>query len=79
MLVNHRAKDIVYSSLFTCVHGNYLKPSISAAGLDADNLQEGDRSTMEFGSQGGSKSKAWRDIGGAGQALGSIMDSLTVE
>lgn len=74
MLVAHSAKDIVYSSLFTGVHGNYLKPSITNAGLDPDNLDQGDKNTMKFGSEGGSKSKAWKDIWGAGQGLGSIAD-----
>lgn len=72
MLVEHCAADIVYSSLFTGVHGNYLKPSIANAGLDPDNLPEGDKSRMKFGSGGSSKSRAWRDIWGAGQGLGSI-------
>jgi len=72
MLVENNAVDIIYSSLFTGVHGNYLKPSISKAGLDPDDLPDGDKSTMKFGSEGGSKSKAWRDIWGAGQGLGSI-------
>jgi nitronate monooxygenase len=78
MLVEHSAKDIVYSSLFTGVHGNYLKPSITNAGLDPDNLQQGDKNKMKFGSQGGSKSKAWKDIWGAGQGLGSIADITDV-
>jgi nitronate monooxygenase len=78
MLVEYSAKDIVYSSLFTGVHGNYLKPSISNAGLDPDNLEEGDKNKMKFGSSGGSKTKAWKDIWGAGQGLGSITDIVTV-
>ena len=78
MLVEHSAKDIVYSSLFTGVHGNYLKPSITNAGLDPDNLQQGDKKKMKFGSEGGSKSKAWKDIWGAGQGLGSIADITDV-
>jgi nitronate monooxygenase len=78
MLVESSAKDIVYSSLFTGVHGNYLKPSISKAGLDPDNLAEGDKNNMKFGSEGGSKSKAWKDIWGAGQGLGSIADITDV-
>jgi nitronate monooxygenase len=78
MLVEHSAKDIVYSSLFTGVHGNYLKPSITNAGLDPDNLQQGDKNKMKFGSEGGSKSKAWKDIWGAGQGLGSIADITDV-
>src|SRR3546814_5277184 len=67
MLVETAASDIVYSPLFTGVHGNYLKPSIAKAGLDPDNLPVADKTTMNFGSGGGAKSKAWRDIWGAGQ------------
>lgn len=78
MLVKHSAKDIVYSSLFTGINGNYLKPSISNAGLDPENLAEGDKNQMKFGSSGGSKSKAWKDIWGAGQGLGSIADITDV-
>lgn len=74
MLVDTVANDIVYSSLFTGVHGNYLKPSIAKAGLDPENLPEADKTTMSFGSGGSSKSKAWRDIWGAGQGVGSIHD-----
>ena len=66
-----RAADIVYSSLFTGVHGNYLKASIVASGLDPDNLPEGDLKTMDFGG-GGSAKKAWRDIWGSGQGIGAI-------
>jgi nitronate monooxygenase len=72
MIVDSRASDIVYSSLFTGVHGNYLRPSIVAAGLDPDALPEGDVSQMNFGSGGASKSKAWRDIWGCGQGVGSV-------
>ncbi|MFC7050456.1 NAD(P)H-dependent flavin oxidoreductase [Emcibacter nanhaiensis] len=72
MLIDHAASDIVYSSLFTGVHGNYLKPSISRAGLDPENLPEADKSKMNFGS---AETKAWRDIWGAGQGLGSIKDA----
>ncbi|HEX6959606.1 MAG TPA: nitronate monooxygenase family protein [Ferrovibrio sp.] len=78
MLVDTAASDIVYSSLFTGVHGNYLKPSIAKAGLDPDNLPEADKSKMSFGSGGSSKSKAWRDIWGAGQGVGSIDDIPSV-
>jgi len=67
-----RAEDIVYSSLFTGVHGNYLRRSIEAAGLDPDNLPEGDLKTMDFGSGEGSKAKAWRDIWGSGQGIGAV-------
>src|SRR5919112_1603891 len=66
-----RAADIVYSSLFTGVHGNYLRASIVAAGLDPDNLPEGDLKTMDFGG-GSSAKKAWRDIWGSGQGIGAI-------
>ena len=71
-IVEGRAADIVYSSLFTGVHGNYLKKSIVAAGLDPANLAEGDLSTMNFASGEGSKAKAWRDIWGSGQGIGAI-------
>ena len=69
-ITDGRASDIVYSSLFTGVHGNYLRQSIVSAGLDPDNLPEGDLKTMDFGSAGGSK--AWRDIWGSGQGIGAI-------
>ena len=72
MIVESSADDIVYSSLFTGVHGNYLRGSIEAAGLDPANLPEGDPSTMNFGSGGTSDAKAWKDIWGAGQGLGVI-------
>jgi nitronate monooxygenase len=72
MLVASAADDIVYSSLFTGVNGNYLKPSIAAAGLDPDNLPEADKSKMNFGSGGNTASKAWKDIWGCGQGIGGI-------
>ena len=78
MLVDCAAKDIVYSSLFTGVSGNYLKPSISRAGLDPDNLPEADKSTMNFEELSEGK-KAWKDIWGAGQGLGSIDSVLSTE
>ncbi|MBN8938871.1 MAG: nitronate monooxygenase [Rhizobiales bacterium] len=71
-IVDGKASDIVYSSLFTGVHGNYLKASIVNAGLDPDNLPDGDPSKMSFGSGGSSKSKAWRDIWGSGQGIGAV-------
>ncbi len=71
------AADIVYSSLFTGVHGNYLKSSIVRSGLDPDNLPSADKSTMDFGSGGNSAAKAWRDIWGAGQGVGNIDDVPT--
>ena len=78
MLENSAANDIVYSSLFTGVHGNYLKPSIVNAGMDPENLPEADKSTMNFGSGGNTKSKAWKDIWGCGQGIGRIEDSPPV-
>jgi len=74
-IVDSAAADIVYTNLFTGVHGNYLKKSIIAAGLDPDNLPQADKSAMNFGSGGGSKAKAWRDIWGAGQGVG-LMDDV---
>ena len=71
-LVDYAAGDIVYTNLFTGVHGNYLRPSIEAAGLDPDNLPESDPSKMNFGSGGSSKAKAWRDIWGCGQGINAI-------
>ena len=79
MLIDTAAKDIVYSSLFTGIHGNYLKPSVAAAGLDPDNLPTADKSTMNFGSAGNPAAKAWRDIWGAGQGVGSITDAPSVD
>ena len=68
-IVDSNSDDIVYSNLFTGVHGNYLAPSIRAAGLDPDNLPVSDPSKMNFG---GDKSKAWKDIWGCGQGIGAI-------
>ncbi|WP_316013225.1 nitronate monooxygenase family protein [Roseobacter sp. HKCCA0434] len=70
-IVDGRAADIVYSNLFTGVHGNYLRASIEAAGMDPDDLPEGDVSTMSFGSDR-EKPKAWKDIWGAGQGIGAV-------
>ncbi len=69
-VVDGNSDDIVYSNLFTGVHGNYLAPSIRAAGLDPDNLPESDPSKMNFG--GGAAAKAWKDIWGCGQGIGAI-------
>lgn len=71
-IVNAHASDIVYTNLFTGVHGNYLKPSILAAGLDPDHLPESDASKMNFGSGGNTAAKAWKDIWGSGQGIGAI-------
>ena len=75
MIVNSSAEDIVYTNLFTGVHGNYLKGSIVAAGLDPDRLPEGDKTKMDFGT-GSAKAKAWRDIWGAGQGVGQVEETL---
>ena len=69
-IVDGTSDDIVYSNLFTGVHGNYLAPSIRAAGLDPENLPESDPSKMNFG--GGAAAKAWKDIWGCGQGIGAI-------
>jgi nitronate monooxygenase len=79
MLEESAASDIVYSSLFTGVLGNYLKPSITNAGLDPDNLPDAEKSSMNFGSGGNTDSKAWKDIWGSGQGIGLIEDSPPVE
>jgi nitronate monooxygenase len=71
-IVDGSAADIVYSNLFTGVHGNYLRGSIEANGMDPDNLPEGDLKTMNFGSGGNSKAKAWKDIWGSGQGIGAV-------
>ncbi len=71
-VVKGKAEDIVYSSLFTGVSGNYLRESIENAGLDPDNLPESDPSAMNFGSGGNTDAKAWKDIWGCGQGIGSI-------
>jgi nitronate monooxygenase len=71
-IVAGRASDIVYSNLFTGVHGNYLRQSIEAAGMDPDHLPEGDLSTMNFGGNTGAKAKAWKDIWGSGQGIGVV-------
>jgi nitronate monooxygenase len=71
-IVSNGAEDIVYSNLFTGVHGNYLRPSIVAAGMDPDNLPQADPSKMNFASGGEGAKKAWRDIWGCGQGIGAI-------
>jgi nitronate monooxygenase len=69
-IVASGAEDIVYTNLFTGVHGNYLRPSIVAAGLDPDNLPQSDASAMNF--HEGAKAKAWKDIWGSGQGIGAV-------
>ena len=71
-VVEGGAADIVYTDLFTGVHGNYLRSSISNAGLDPDNLTGIDPTAMKFGSDGSAKTKAWRDIWGSGQGIGAV-------
>lgn len=80
-IVEGRASDIVYSNLFTGVHGNYLRGSIERAGLDPDHLPEGDYKTMNFGQNSNgepAKAKAWRDIWGSGQGIGAVQKVETV-
>ncbi len=77
-VVAGNADDIVYSNLFTGVHGNYLRPSIVAAGLDPDNLPVSDPSAMNFGSGGNTDAKAWKDIWGSGQGIGAVKAVDTV-
>jgi len=77
MLVNSTAKDIVYSSLFTGVHGSYLRGSIERAGLDPDKLMSADGSAMDFSKSEQADAKAWKDIWGAGQGVGNIHEIMT--
>ena len=72
-IVEGSSDDIVYSNLFTGVHGNYLAPSIRNAGLDPENLPVSDPSKMDFGGEGGAK-KAWKDIWGAGQGIAAVQE-----
>ena len=78
-VVASNARDIVYTNLFTGVHGNYLRSSIEAAGLDPDKLATSDPSALNFGSGGitdAKDAKAWRDIWGCGQGIGAIREVL---
>ena len=72
MIVENSAEEIVYTNLFTGVHGNYLRPSIVRAGLEPDDLPQSDPSKMNFGSGGNTEAKAWRDIWGCGQGIGAV-------
>ncbi len=76
-IVDYKADDIMYTNLFTGVHGNYLIPSIEAAGLDPKDLPESDPSKMDFGSGGNTDKKAWKDIWGCGQGIGAITKRMT--
>ncbi|MBD9649237.1 nitronate monooxygenase [Ensifer sp. ENS09] len=77
MIVDSNAADIVYSNYFTGIHGNYLKPSISAAGMDPENLPEADPSKMDFGAATDG-AKAWKDIWGCGQGIGAVKEVTSV-
>ena len=77
-IVDGSSEGIVYTNLFTGVHGNYLRSSIEAAGLDPDNLPTSDPSKMNFGSGGNTKAKAWKDIWGSGQGVGAVKNVGTV-
>ncbi|WP_353217971.1 nitronate monooxygenase family protein [Sandarakinorhabdus sp.] len=76
MIVDSVSSDIVYSNLFTGVHGNYLRPSIVKAGMDPDALPVSDPSAMNFGSGGNTEAKAWKDIWGCGQGIGAVKEVL---
>jgi len=81
MIVDSTAKDIMYSSTFTGVDGNYLRPSVENAGLDPENLPYADKNDMNFGSSGGAgdnQKKAWKDIWGSGQGIGTLHNVPTV-
>ena len=78
-IVEGCAEDIVYTNLFTGVHGNYLRGSIERAGFDPDNLPQSDPSKMNFGSGSNSKAKAWKDIWGSGQGIGAVGACRTVQ
>src|SRR5882757_3238456 len=78
MLVDSHAEDIVYTSLFSGVSGNYLRGSVAHAGMDPDKLPEADKTKMNFGTGGASEFKAWRDIWSAGQSVSGIHDVETV-
>lgn len=77
-IIDNKADDIIYTNLFTGVHGNYLAPSIKAAGLDPKDLPESDPSKMNFGSGGNTKAKAWKDIWGCGQGIGAMDEIMSV-
>jgi nitronate monooxygenase len=76
MIVDSTSADIVYSSLFSGVHGSYLRGSIANAGFDPDNLPQGDKAAMDFGKRDQAEAKAWRDIWSAGQGVGNVDEIL---
>jgi nitronate monooxygenase len=77
-IVASSAEDIVYTNLFTGVHGNYLRASIVASGLDPDKLPESDKHAMDFGAGTSAKARAWKDVWGAGQGVGQVSDVPSV-
>ena len=77
MIIDSNADDIIYTSLFTGIHGSYLKGSITRSGLDPEKLENGDKNTMDF-SKKESRTKAWKDIWGAGQGVGTMKDIKSV-
>lgn len=79
MIVASKSADIVYTSLFTGVDGSYLRGSIENAGLDPENLPAAEKNTMDLGSGGGSKAKAWKDIWGAGQGVGTMHEIMPTD
>ena len=79
MLIDSAAEDIVYTSLFSGVNGNYLRGSVASAGLDPDHLPEADKTKMNFGTGGNTAAKAWRDIWSAGQSVSGIHEIEGVE
>ena len=78
MIVDSTAKDVVYSNYFTGIHGNYLKPSISNAGMDPDHLPEADPTKMDFSKASQPGAKAWKDIWGSGQGIGAVKEIVPV-
>ena len=79
MLIESRAEDIVYTSLFSGVLGNYLRASVVKTGLDPDKLPEADKAKMNFGTEGATELKAWKDIWSAGQSVSGIREVLSVQ
>jgi nitronate monooxygenase len=76
MIADSAAADVIYSSLFSGIHGNYLKESVRNAGFDPDDLPQGDKATMDFSKRDEKDAKAWKDIWSAGQGVGSIDETL---
>jgi nitronate monooxygenase len=79
MLIESRAEDIVYTSLFSGVPGNYLRASVAKTGMDPDKLPEADKTKMNFGTEGDTELKAWRDIWSAGQSVSGIGEVMPVQ